>query len=279
MVLTSLAGTIETLFAGWELVGLSSALLVAFFQERPCRCATGCGSGSSTASPTRRCCWPPSCCTTSAARATSTSCWAGGSWPEGVGHGRRRPGARASGCCCCGRGGQVGPGAVLRLAAAGDGRADARPAPSSTGRLSVHLGAFLLLRGQPAPGTSPWLCGLVVVAGAGRRPCTPTWCGSVQTDIKSALSFASLAQVGLIVAEIGLGFRYVALVHLLGNACLRTLPVHPGPDPAAGLQPLENAIGSRLKNAQEPLAQRQFRIASAPGCTALPWNAVSWIPS
>src|SRR5947208_9756438 len=35
MVLASLAGTIETLFAGWELVGLSSALLVAFFQERP----------------------------------------------------------------------------------------------------------------------------------------------------------------------------------------------------------------------------------------------------
>src|SRR5262245_15738804 len=29
MVLTSLADTIETLFAGWELVGLSSALLVA----------------------------------------------------------------------------------------------------------------------------------------------------------------------------------------------------------------------------------------------------------
>ena len=35
MVVASLAGTIETLFPGWELVGLSSALLVAFFQERP----------------------------------------------------------------------------------------------------------------------------------------------------------------------------------------------------------------------------------------------------
>ena len=47
--------------------------------------------------------------------------------------------------------------------------------------------------------------------------------GSVQTDIKSALSFASLSQVGIIVAEIGLGFRYVALIHILGHACLRTL--------------------------------------------------------
>src|SRR5829696_8242409 len=41
MVLTSLAGTIETLFAGWELVGLSSALLVAYFQERPAPARNG----------------------------------------------------------------------------------------------------------------------------------------------------------------------------------------------------------------------------------------------
>ncbi len=34
MVATALAGTIETLFTGWELVGLSSALLVAYFQDR-----------------------------------------------------------------------------------------------------------------------------------------------------------------------------------------------------------------------------------------------------
>ncbi len=41
MVVTSLAGTIETMFAGWELVGLSSALLVAFFQERPAPARNG----------------------------------------------------------------------------------------------------------------------------------------------------------------------------------------------------------------------------------------------
>ena len=35
MIISSLAGTIETLFMGWELVGLSSALLVAFFHDRP----------------------------------------------------------------------------------------------------------------------------------------------------------------------------------------------------------------------------------------------------
>ena len=34
MTISALAGTIETLFFGWELVGLSSALLVAYFHER-----------------------------------------------------------------------------------------------------------------------------------------------------------------------------------------------------------------------------------------------------
>ena len=34
ITLASLAGTVEVLFCGWEMVGLSSALLIAFFQER-----------------------------------------------------------------------------------------------------------------------------------------------------------------------------------------------------------------------------------------------------
>ena len=35
MVVAALAGTIEMLLVGWEMVGLSSVMLVAFFQERP----------------------------------------------------------------------------------------------------------------------------------------------------------------------------------------------------------------------------------------------------
>ena len=35
MLLVALAGNVEVLFVGWEFVGLSSALLVAFFHERP----------------------------------------------------------------------------------------------------------------------------------------------------------------------------------------------------------------------------------------------------
>src|SRR4029450_11089442 len=35
MLLVALAGNVQVLFIGWEFVGLSSALLVAFFHERP----------------------------------------------------------------------------------------------------------------------------------------------------------------------------------------------------------------------------------------------------
>src|SRR5262249_23653365 len=35
MLLVVLGGTVEVVFSGWELLGLSSALLVAFFHDRP----------------------------------------------------------------------------------------------------------------------------------------------------------------------------------------------------------------------------------------------------
>ena len=66
----------------------------------------------------------------------------------------------------------------------------------------------------------------------------------MQTDIKSVLAFASLTQVGLIVAEIGLGFRYVALLHILGNGCLRTLQFVRAPSRLLDHNMLVNAIGT-----------------------------------
>ena len=78
---------------------------------------------------------------------------------------------------------------------------------------------------------------------------------SVQTDIKSALSFASLMQVGIIVAEIGFGWHYLALFHLLGHACLRTLQFVRAPTLLRDYHTLENAIGSRLPPADTPWAR------------------------
>src|SRR5262249_15440006 len=134
-------------------------------------------------------------------------------------------------------------------------RAMEGPTPSSAvfyGALSVHLGAYLLLRVSPILEMSVALSAAVVALGLATALYAYV-AGSVQTDIKCALSFASLAQVGLIVAEIGLGLRYVALVHLLGNACLRTLQFVRAPTLLHDYHLLENAIGDHLPSVGAPL--------------------------
>jgi NAD(P)H-quinone oxidoreductase subunit 5 len=69
---------------------------------------------------------------------------------------------------------------------------------------------------------------------------------SVQTDIKSALAYSSLAQVGLIVAEIGLGFRWLPLVHLSRPCQLADATIPSGPRRFTRLSPTRDAVGGRL---------------------------------
>ena len=244
MVVTSLAGTIETLFAGWELVGLSSALLVAFFHERPAPVRNGLRV------------WSVYRVSDAALLVASVvlhhvtgegdfdKLLGSGPWPDGA--------AGIAG------GEALLVGLLLLVAAAGKSalvpfsgwlpRAMEGPTPSSAvfyGALSVHLGAFLLLRVSPILDLSAWLCAAVVAVGLITAVFAAV-AARVQTDVKSALSFASLTQVGIIVAEIGLGLRYVALVHILGHGCLRTLQFLRAPTLLLDYRTLENAIGSSL---------------------------------
>jgi len=143
-------------------------------------------------------------------------------------------------------------------------RAMEGPTPSSAvfyGALSVHLGAFLLLRIGPILEASPWLSAVVVVLGL-TTALFAYLAGSVQSDIKSVVCFASLVQVGLIVAEIGLGLRYFALIHLLGNACLRTLQFLRAPTLLHDYHLLENALGTHLPRAEGPLARTSVRLSN-----------------
>jgi NAD(P)H-quinone oxidoreductase subunit 5 len=131
------------------------------------------------------------------------------------------------------------------------------PTPSSAifyGALSIHLGAFLLLRVSPILECSVLLCAIIVVLGL-LTAVLAYLAGSVQTDIKTALSYACLSQVGLIVAEIGLGLRYIALIHLLGNACLRTLQFIRAPTLLHDYHTLENAIGHHLPRPAGPMSR------------------------
>src|SRR5205823_3576359 len=109
----------------------------------------------------------------------------------------------------------IAVGLLLLVAAAGKSglvpfsgwlpRAMEGPTPSSAifyGALSVHLGVFLLLRVSPLLECSAWLGGAVIVVGL-TTAVYAYLAASVQTDIKAALAFASLSQVGIIVAEVG----------------------------------------------------------------------------
>ena len=124
-------------------------------------------------------------------------------------------------------------------------RAMEGPTPSSAvfyGALSVHLGAFLLLRISPLLDRSPVLSGLVVLLGA--ATCVlATMAARVQSDIKSSLAFASLIQVSIIVVEIGLGLRYLPLIHIIGHACLRTLQLVRAPSLLKDYNSMINALG------------------------------------
>jgi len=103
-------------------------------------------------------------------------------------------------------------------------RAMEGPTPSSAifyGSLSVHLGVFLLLRTFPF-----WehqlsvriiigLLGLItsiIASGIAR----------VQSSVKSQIAYSSIAQIGLIFIEVAAGFENLALLHFAGNAFLRT---------------------------------------------------------
>jgi NAD(P)H-quinone oxidoreductase subunit 5 len=149
-------------------------------------------------------------------------------------------------------------GLLLLLAAAGKSalvpfsgwlpRAMEGPTPSSAvfyGALSVHLGAYLLMRVSPLLELSVGLRIAVICLGL-ISALYAAITARVQTDVKSALAFASLTQVGIIVVEIGLGLHYIALVHMIGHACLRTLQLLRAPTLLRDYNALENAIGAHL---------------------------------
>jgi NADH-quinone oxidoreductase subunit L len=245
MVLTSLAGTIETLFAGWELVGVSSALLVAFFQERVGPVRNGLHVWSV---------YRVSDAALLMAAVLLHHLTGEGDFDKLLGVGGSWPDSHTT----ISSGQALAVGILLLVAAAGKSalipfsgwlpRAMEGPTPSSAvfyGALSVHLGVYLLLRASPLIERS-WLLAAVVVTLGLSTALLAALAARVQTDIKSALSFAALTQVGIIVAEIGLGWHYIPLVHIIGHACLRTLQFLRASSILADYRQLENALGQRL---------------------------------
>ena len=240
MNLMVLAGSIDVLFAGWEFLGISSTLLIGFFHERSnaVRAAIRafvtyriCDAGLLAASVVIH-------------RAVGSGDFErlfAGTWPNAE--------------CLVPATTATAVSLLLVFAAMGKSaqvpfsnwlpRAMEGPTPSSAifyGALSIHAGAYVLLRCEPLLDAAPIARWALVVIGLGTALHAAT-VGRVQTDLKSMLAYASMTQAGIIFVEIGLGLRVVALVHIVSHAILRSLQILRSPSALHDRHELEAALG------------------------------------
>jgi len=223
MFLLVMAGSLDLLIVGWELVGLSSMLLIGFFQRR-----TSSVRNALRAFVVYRVCdigllvgtvlMHLYAHTTIFAEAFGLD-----RWPDGVIQPQSSAVAATLTTLClfwaaCGKSALFPMGSWLPRAMEG-------PTPSSAvfyGALSVHAGLYLLLRIHPLLEQSSTARAVVFAVGLATA-LHGTLVARVQTDIKSQLAYATTTQVGVIAMEIGAGLPKLALLHLVSHALLRTL--------------------------------------------------------
>jgi len=210
--LVALAGALELFFAGWELIGIASAFFIGYFQERtePVR-------SSLRAFATYR--FSDAgllIATVSTFELLGTVRFSGFDRVATLPAGEVTVLALLFLLSAMGKSAQLPFSGWLPRAMEG-------PTPSSAlfyGAVSIHAGLFLLLRVWPVLEPS------VVARGAGVAVglATAIYAAAVvrvHTDAKGALAHATLTQVGLILAEICMGWTRLALAHLVCHAFLR----------------------------------------------------------
>jgi NADH:ubiquinone oxidoreductase subunit 5 (subunit L)/multisubunit Na+/H+ antiporter MnhA subunit len=231
---------VTVLFIGWEFVGISSALLVAFFHERPAAVSNA-FRVVSVYRISDAAMLSAAVLLHHSAGTDSLSLLFGGAAPAEA--------LTASSATII--------ALLLIVAVAGKSallpfsswlpRAMEGPTPSSAvyyGSLSIHAGCFLLLRAAPLLEQAP--AARLLAGGLGAA--TALFAGittRVQTDVKSSLAYASLTQVGIIVVEIAAGWYTLAFIHLAGHACFRLLQFLSAPNVLHDLHGLEDALGTR----------------------------------
>jgi len=256
MNLMVLADSIDVLFAGWEFVGISSALLIGFFFER--RNAIDAALRAYTTY--RICDVGLLAAAVVIHRAVGSGDFErlfGADWPHST--------------CLVPAGTATVVSLLLVFAALGKTaqvpfsnwlpRAMEGPTPSSAifyGALSIHAGAYVLLRCEALLDAAPLARAALIVIGVGSA-LHASLVGRVQTDLKSMLAYASMAQASLILVEIGLGWRVIPLMHVVGHAVLRSLQILRSPSALHDRHELEAAIGGHPN------------LGS--------WSPLSWLPA
>jgi NADH:ubiquinone oxidoreductase subunit 5 (subunit L)/multisubunit Na+/H+ antiporter MnhA subunit len=211
--LVAFAGALDLLFAGWELIGISSALFIGFFHERdePVR-------SSVRAFATYRLCDAGLLIAL-----VTTHELLGSTRLSALSNAGTLPVAESTAIALLFLLSAMGKSAQLPFSGWLP-RAMEGPTPSSAlfyGAISIHTGLYLMLRVAPVTDVAPLAAAVGVMVGVA----TAWYAASVarvHPDAKGALAHATLAQVGLILAEISLGLTKLALVHLVCHALLRS---------------------------------------------------------
>ena len=206
-----LAQTFDLIFAGWEIVGLSSFLLIGFFWHRPKAVAASCRAfyiyritdlGLLISLLITHLLWHDFNILSDSLPPISTS------WRFLLSLAILLP--------VLGKSAQFPFSFWLPKAMEG-------PTHSSAifyGSLSIHVGVFLLIKTMPIWYFTPLFCYLLASIGI-LTAITATLCALVQSNIKGQIGYASIAQVGLMLFELSLGFKNLAFFHMIGNAYLR----------------------------------------------------------
>lgn len=232
VITVALAANLDLFFVGWELVGLTSALLIGFFAHRP-----GPARHGLRAFATYRVC--------------DLGLLAGLLWLHHTTGSTRLVGFTVPDqpfdrhlvglllvLAAMGKSAQFPVGGWLPRAMEG-------PTPSSAifyGAISIHLGPLLLLRAGSLVASS-WPTSLALVLTGSLTALYATIVGRVQPDVKNALAYASMTQSGLIFVEIGLGLEQIALLHMVGHGLVRTLEILRSPSLLHDYHELEQALG------------------------------------
>ncbi|WP_395736110.1 proton-conducting transporter membrane subunit [Prosthecobacter sp.] len=228
------AASLDLLICGWEIVGITSVLLVAFFQYRP----EPVGNALRVFATYRAADLFMLVAIFLAHHWFGTATWPG------------LLGIENSGASFI---------AVLLVIAAGGkssqgpfcgwlARAMEGPTPSSAvfyGAISVHAGAYLLLRIEPLIRQSAAATALVIFIGLSTA-FLGTLIHRTSADAKTSLAYAAQTQIGLIFAEIGLGWTTLALIHLVSHAMLRTLQFLRTPSMLRDYHRIHAAAGGKL---------------------------------
>lgn len=154
------------------------------------------------------------------------------------------------------------------------------------GSLSVHLGVFLLMRTYPYWESIGIIKILVIVLGFSTSIIASS-IARVQSTVKTQIAYSSVTQIGLMFVEVALGWHVLALVHFAGNAFLRTYQLLVSPSVLSYLVhdmvfqfktrelPLHRGFRNRLRNTFYMLSVKEWNMDR--GLQRALWDPFKWI--